>query len=411
MILKDVVKKIKPGKSLLGTADKVVSLICEKLEKKGIKASPVIGGSLAKGTNLKGDFDIDIFVRFHMSYKNKNLSDILEPILKIFKPARVHGSRDYFQFKYKGAHFEIVPVIDIKKSSRALNVTDVSPLHAIWVKKNIKNLSDHVRLAKRFCKAQGVYGAESYINGFSGYILEILVIHYGGFTKLLKAVSKWKPEQVIDTANYYSSKKQVFKKLNKSKLDSPLIVIDPVQKNRNAAAALNLETFSKFVLAARRYLQKPSNIFFDKSIFSITSLKEKSKSYDVDLILVKINPLNGKEDVVGSKILKVYNYFKKQFILSEFSIMDSGWNWNDKVHLWFLTYPKLLPKYKKHSGPLVYSSDFHVKKFLSKHKRTIVGESRIFAITKRIFRKPKDLAKNLIKEAYVKEKVKTIKLE
>jgi len=392
------------------SADKVVETISKHLKEHKIKAIPVIGGSLAKGTNLKGDFDVDIFVKFDMKHKNKNLSEILMNVLRIFNPSVVHGSRDYFQFKSKGVSYEVVPVLDIKKASDALNVTDVSPLHALWVKRHIKHLADDVRLAKKFCKCQGVYGAESYINGFSGYILEILVIHYGGFRKLLNAVTKWKPRQVIDPSNYYKSHNEVFKKLNISKQQSPLIVIDPVQKDRNAAAALNLETFSKFILAAKRYISNPSKTYFVKPSFSVKSLRDNAKLFGVQLILIKIKPQDGKEDVVGSKILKVYNYVKKQFILNEFSVMDSGWNWNKDVHLWFFAYPKLLPLYKKHPGPLVYSSEQHVKKFLKKHKHLIVEDSRIFSIVKREHLSPIDLARSLITQDYIKEKVKSIKI-
>lgn len=409
MRLSDISVKLQPEKNIAKIASFVELSILESIKKHKIKAKPVIAGSLAKGTNLRGDFDVDIFVKFDMLYKSENLSDMLKKVLHRFRPAKVHGSRDYFQFRYKSVNFEVVPVLDIKTASEALNVTDVSPLHALWVKENIKNLAGQIRLAKKFCKSQGVYGAESYINGFSGYILEILVIHYGGFLKLLTAVSKWKPKQVIDTAHQYRSNKEVYKKLNIAKLQSPLIVIDPVQKDRNAAAALNIETFSKFILASKSYLSNPSLKFFQKPKFSIKLLRDTAKKYDFELVLLKIRPLEGKADVVGSKILKVYNYIKKQLTLNDFSVMDSGWEWNCQVHLWYYVSPKELSKFRKHPGPLVYSSDSHIKKFLSKHKYTVVEESKIVAITKRAFTNPGHLIKHLINDEYVKEKVKQIK--
>ena len=58
-------------------------------------------------------------------------------------------------------------------------------------KKKIKGkILDEIRLAKAFCHANGCYGAESYIKGFSGYALELLVYHYGSFQKFVKAITK-----------------------------------------------------------------------------------------------------------------------------------------------------------------------------------------------------------------------------
>ena len=76
-------------------------------------------------------------------------------------------------------------MLNIKKGSDALNVTDFSPLHVDWVNKNVKRLRDDIRLAKRFCKVNKLYGAESYIRGFSGYALELLISYYGGFLRFL----------------------------------------------------------------------------------------------------------------------------------------------------------------------------------------------------------------------------------
>ena len=48
-----------------------------------------------------------------------------------------------------------------------------------------------------FCKVAGVYGAESYIQGFSGYVLELLVINYKGFKGVIRNVAKWKDRTII----------------------------------------------------------------------------------------------------------------------------------------------------------------------------------------------------------------------
>lgn len=49
---------------------------------------------------------------------------------------------------------------------------------------------DEIKIAKAFCHATGCYGAESYIKGFSGYALELLIYHYKSFQSFVKAMTK-----------------------------------------------------------------------------------------------------------------------------------------------------------------------------------------------------------------------------
>jgi tRNA nucleotidyltransferase (CCA-adding enzyme) len=196
----------------------------------------MIGGSTAKGTFLKGDHDIDIFVRFD---RKKHGNDPLDDLLAQVVPEgseRVHGSRDYFQVHMHGYNFEMVPVLKVQRSSEAKNVTDMSPLHVAHVAKALKKakLADEIRLAKQFCKAAKVYGAESYINGFSGHVLDLLLIRYGSFTKLLQAAAVWGDHVVLDPGNHHKDPRF---SIDESKRLGPLLLVDPVQPERNAAAA------------------------------------------------------------------------------------------------------------------------------------------------------------------------------
>ena len=198
-LLERVKKDIKPDTKVLKQVDDTVKKINLLLKKKNINAECVKGGSVAKGTFLRGDFDVDLFVRFDYAYKDQDISKILKYALRPLKPETVHGSRDYFHVK-NNLLFEIVPVLMITDYKKAVNVTDMSPLHVDYVLKHInKNpeLADEIRLAKQFCKANKVYGAESYINGFSGHVLDILIIYYSSFEKLLMQASVW-GNKVID---------------------------------------------------------------------------------------------------------------------------------------------------------------------------------------------------------------------
>src|SRR3989338_691911 len=161
-VLTNVLGLIKPTKKEEEEVRENVDDILSKINKNLKNARAILGGSGEKGTWLKEAHDADIFVLFdYKKYKDKSdkLSDMLEKHLKnkFSKIIRLHGSRDYFQIKQKGFTFEIIPILAIKKAEQAKNITDISPLHSLWVKKH-KKLADDMRLAKQFCKAADVYG-------------------------------------------------------------------------------------------------------------------------------------------------------------------------------------------------------------------------------------------------------------
>lgn len=396
-------------KKLVKQIDAVLKKIKSGLKNNKIKAEVVLGGSAAKGTFLKDDFDVDVFVRFDIKQnKGKDISLLLEKALSGLKFEKIHGSRDYFHVKSGNLNFEIIPVLKIRNCCEAENVTDMSPFHVIWVKKHISvKLKDEVLLAKLFCKASGVYGAESYIHGFSGHVLDILVIYYGSFEKLLKNAINWKKKQVIDFHKVYDGK-NVLKILNKSKLVSPLIIIDPIDAERNAAAALNGEKFAKFKNIAKLFLKKPSEKFFVKEKTSVNGLKKKYSKYD--LFVFNVKALEGKEDVVGSKIMKAFNYMKKQLELNDFGIVEANWEFDKKQEamLWFVIKKGPLSIDKEHMGPPLKEKKAVVA-FKKKHKKAYERKSRLYAKVARDFRQSKKCLEFLIKDKYVKEKVKKIR--
>tara|TARA_Y100000031_G_C8219707_1_gene385245 strand:- start:313 stop:1554 length:1242 start_codon:yes stop_codon:yes gene_type:complete len=408
-LLSEAIEDIKPDKDyekeILGKANNIINRI-----NKGLKnAKAVLGGSGAKGTWLK-TFDADIFVKFnYKKFKDKSdqLSNILEKFLKKnFKIIRLHGSRDYFQIKQSKFTFEIVPILEIKKAEQAKNITDVSPLHSNFVLKH-KKLANEIRLTKQFFKAAKVYGAESYIRGFSGYVCEILTVYYGSFLKLLKAASKWKEKTVIDVKNYYK-KKNVFIEINKSKLTSPLIVIDPVQKDRNAAAALDHEKFEIIKHRAKEFLKKPSKEFFEIRVLTEQDIKKKfSKN---KLVMLKATPLKKKEDVAGAKMLKAFHFIEGELLANDFEIIESDMLWHegrDPLFYYAIKESRLSNNIEVLGPPKKITK--HAAAFKKKHKKTFVKSNRLFAIEKRKFTNTKSLVKYLIKTSNVKDNISNIK--
>lgn len=391
--------------SILVKVDSVVTKINTLLKEKGVKAVCVKGGSIAKETFIKDDYDADLFVRFdYLEYKSKRLSDILETVLDSnFKFERVHGSRDYFQIE-DGIIFEIVPVLKIKDYKQAVNVTDMSPLHVDYIKKKLKaGQADDIRLAKQFCKAAKVYGAESYIKGFSGHILDLLIINYGSFEKLINAAINWKEKEIFDIEKHL---KKPLEELDDAKIHSPLIIVDPVQPDRNAAAALNKKQCDKFKFACKKFIDKPS-----KSSFKIVALKKTDLkiSDDEELFFIEAKPLQGKKDVVGSKIMKAYEHLKRQIKRNQFEIMNTDWEFKKVGQLYFVLKKETLSEIQIIRGPPINTKE-GCTNFKKKHKQTYVEDGRLFAKEKRKYRHAKDLVKEILKDKYVIERVNSIKL-
>ncbi|MDD4878472.1 MAG: CCA tRNA nucleotidyltransferase [Candidatus Nanoarchaeia archaeon] len=410
MLRDDVLKKIKPSSAEEKSVLTIASAVMQKIRIPN--ATPVLGGSFAKGTWLKGNHDVDIYVKFSKaSYSGKNISILLEKELKkSFKDIELlHGSRDYFQMKMKDFTIEIVPIIEINHSDEAENITDVSLLHVQWVSRH-RQLLDDMRMAKAFFKANRIYGAESYIQGFSGYVLEILTVYYSGFEELMQNIAKWDTSKrvVIDIEGYHKGK-ALIAELNKAKLFSPLILIDPVQKERNAAAGLSWEVYGKAIELAKSYLKKPSLKFFEKENITKAVLKKKAGKNAVFMIEAK--PVDGKKDIVGAKLMKCFEHAKKELLSGEFKVVDSGWEWEKEALFWFIVPKEKLSLLYKHRGPPVNETE-RLKQFReSWHKREVLEENgRAYVLAKRKFRDAKSLLKSVVKDDYFMERVKSAKL-
>jgi tRNA nucleotidyltransferase (CCA-adding enzyme) len=403
-VLKEVLKEVVPSNDerakVLSQVNVFLKNLNAELKRVRVQAKAVLGGSYAKDTWLSGDYDVDVFVKFNSTHIDQNLSDLLEKALRKWRHERIHGSRDYFWVR-NGIKYEIVPVLDIRRPEQAVNVTDFSPHHVAWVNKQGKNLKNDIRLAKKFCKGASCYGAESYIRGFSGHVLDILVVHYKGFIPLLKAARDWKPKVVLD---YYKVHKgNALLTLNKSKIEGPLILIDPVQPGRNAAAALTIENFNKFVIAARKFLKSPLKSAFVEKQVDLNLLKKKG-----NLITVSVKTLDDKEDVAGTKFVRAFEHVRDS--LSDFKVKSSGWLWDRKSSgtWWFLLEEKRLSEFFDWPGPPLRIKEAVVS-FKRKYKKTFTKKGRIFAKVKRAERLPSQILRGVLAESYIRERVKSAK--
>ncbi len=417
-IFQQVLVNIKPSPeeaaSFQGTVDGFLRKLNAAL--RPLHAKALLGGSGAKGTWLRGAHDADIFVLFDFQKYAKRshlLADILEkPLKKLFKSyERLHGSRDYFQILAGGYVFELIPILQIQKAAEALNITDISPLHADWVTKNSDGkLRDDIRLAKQFCRAQKCYGAESYIRGFSGYVLEVLAIHFGGFLPLLQNIIRWdekKEKEVIDIMKYYGGKKEAFKEMNQSKLGSPFILIDPTDRTRNAAAALSYEKFALFKKKAKEFLESPNAKFFEKEKITGEILKCRYPNSTVAHLV--LSSLKGKEDVAGAKLLQAFEALKKK--LRPFVLLSADWDWDkhEYAEFWLVLEKKEIEPFEMRAGPPLKLKKY-VEQFKKKHAKHEVfeKEGKIWAKVPRKNNKIAAFVGEILDQMEIKEKFEKI---
>ncbi len=384
----EVLRRIKPSeresKRIQAVAAEIKSVLESLFAEFG--AEVMLGGSVAKNTYLKTK-DIDFFVRFPKG--TKSISDILiKKLGKKFKLKVMHGSRDYVRFEYKGFTIEVVPVLNVKPDE-AENTMDVSPYHVEYVKKNLKNYDD-VRLLKQFCKANGIYGAESYISGFSGYLLELLIIKYKTFPNLIMNVSTWKPQIIIDIESYYHNKREIRKKFR-----TPLVVIDPVLKKRNVAASVSEESLSKFILLCRLFSKSPSKKFFFKRKETIDDVRRLSKKRGTKLFVFRKKFKDEDKEKELSKLKRFVHKVKRQLEAHDFDVYSFGF-FEDGTFYFEIVNPKL-PPVKKIYGPPVWVKQEHFDSFIKKHKKVWVEGSRLVADAKREYTNAKVLLDKLVK--------------
>ncbi|MAH06891.1 hypothetical protein CMI38_01415 [Candidatus Pacearchaeota archaeon] len=330
-ILESRVEKIKPSREVLDRVNGIYVEFKKELEgrikKKGVEAEVFLGGSLAKGSLVKKDvYDVDVFVRFDKKYGDEGVSKLLGRLLgRGFK--KVHGSRNYYQKMVDGVLIEVIPTIKIKKPEEAENVTDLSYSHVRYlvgkIGKDVR-LKDDILLAKDFAHAQGVYGAESYINGFSGYALELLVVHYGGLVKLMKKIVGFdfkKRKLVIDPAKFYGSEAEIMAVINPSKKVGPVIMIDPTYKERNVVSGLSLDSLLRFQKVCKKFLANPSLKYFE-----MVELGDGFKGKDDYSIVVKTDKQAG--NIAGTKSKKFF-WFVLSRLGKEFVVRKSGFEYDD----------------------------------------------------------------------------------
>ncbi|MDD3178467.1 MAG: CCA tRNA nucleotidyltransferase [Candidatus ainarchaeum sp.] len=363
---KDVLEMIKPSSKQIIQDKKFVDLIIKKIEHfKGSHISAIVAGSIGKNTYIKDSVDFDIFVLYPPSLKKENFIKegliIGEKVFKGYFWEKTYSQHPYIRGVIDGKKVEIIPAYKIDVGENIISAVDRTSLHLFFINKNMSNYQkDDVRILKYFLKKIDCYGADSSINGFSGYLCELLILFYGSFINLLEHSVNWSfPIKFV-----LLKEQEPF--LNN--FSENLVVIDPVDSNRNVASAVSDSNISKFISASRVFIENPNIDFFKKRVVNqMTYHQLIGRLNNFPLGVICFNVKNLLKEVSFSKIKKNITKLIKYLEINNFYILKNDIyldEENSKAYFIFMFDKFKIPKFYSAIGPKI--TDFiNSEKFIN----------------------------------------------
>jgi len=333
-VLATVLKRVTPKEDERAK----ISALAKKLERRvasaskhlGVKAIVRVEGSVAKDTWLSEGLDIDISMQVPPSVPRESLGDVC---LRVAREA-TRGSEQierfaehpYLEAIVEGVRVNIVPCYAAKRGEWR-SATDRTPFHTDYINKHFDaHMRSEVRMLKKFMKGTGVYGAEIKVGGFSGYLCELLILHYETFTKTLEAFAKHKQRIIVDIENHYENRKNELLLL----FEEPLVIVDPVDKGRNVASAVQTQKLYSFIAAVQAFLKKPNTEFFyppKTTALSGKEMRKRLKDRDSKMVFVVFDGVKAVPDVLWGQLYKSQRSLRRLVQLNDFRILrDLAWS-------------------------------------------------------------------------------------
>jgi tRNA nucleotidyltransferase (CCA-adding enzyme) len=217
----------------------------------------LVAGSAARGTYLSDRLDVDLFLLFPPDLSRDRLREegLALGHAVLSDPETRYAEHPYLRGRFEGFNVDAVPGYAITDPSRPLSPVDRTPFHQEYLSaRETPELVAQVRLAKQFFRSLGVYGSESRTEGFSGYLVELLVLRFGSLQGLLGAARSWRiPVRIEEPA----------RDPPRLPAEVALILADPVDPHRNVASALSRRNLALLILAAGAYLDRPAPPWFE----------------------------------------------------------------------------------------------------------------------------------------------------
>ncbi len=406
----DVLRRVKPSPE---EDERVASAVGElearvKEEATSIDAAveTMLVGSVAKGTHLR-DPDIDLFMLFP---ETTPMDELREKGLDIGR--RVLGGREhyaqhpYIRGEHRGFEVDLVPCFRIHDTNRKMSAVDRTPFHTDFIRENLReDARDQVRLLKRFMKGVGCYGAEARVQGFSGYLCELLVIRYGGFREVLSAAVEWKLGERLELPDHGSDRE----------FPESLVFVDPVDDQRNVASAVSPESMLRMVRASGEYLAAPSADFFFPKELQTWTAEEVSKAAGERLARVMCLSFEAPDlvdDVLYPQLRKTVSAMVAALERAEFDVekttlrVDRG-----RAHLLIELASMTLSEERIHRGPPEDSENVH--EFVTKWRsqgvsQPYVERGRWFVVAKREFVRGDELLRARLESLSIGKDIRSV---
>ena len=368
-------------------SDNLVELVKKEAAKYPEVTLVELGGSYAKGTWLKGKLDLDIFVKIKKETEEKQFEEIGRKIgfdsMKKFKPYVRYSEHPYVEAEAQNIKVNVVPCYDVE-NGQWKSAADRSSFHTKFILEKLDDeKKNEVRLLKRFLRGVDIYGAEIAKEGFGGYVAEVLIYHYGSFVKVLEAAANFAQGQIIGNPT--------------KKFETALILIDPIDSNRNLGTAISAQNFGRFILAARAYLKKPSLVFFNgkKSFPNTKNLK--------NIIVVKFNYKPRSPDIIWGQAKRGATALSGQLELGGFQVLRKSAITDEKSEaaMLFLLHSPVIEKSMVKNGPDVFRKSESENFILRNSKNTLMwvdDDGRILSLQEREFHDAKKFLQSLLKK-------------
>jgi tRNA nucleotidyltransferase (CCA-adding enzyme) len=361
-------------------AENLRAKLVAEAESDGLEAEVRIDGSVAKGTWLKGDADIDIFLRVPVSLSRADLErrclGVARRALKGHTIIERFAEHPYVETHVDGVRVNVVPCYNVARGEWR-SATDRTPFHTEYVVSHLDaSQKNEVRLLKAFLKGIGVYGADVKVSGFSGMLCETLIMYYGSFMSTLEHAQSWKTSTTIDLEHYYKDREGELLDL----FEEPLVVIDPVDPGRNLAAAISHQRLWEFVAASRAFSTKPSSAFFaarKTTPLDMARFRREMQRRGWNLLAIEIGRVDAVVDVLWSQLFRTERALRNLLKQEGFNVTRSA-SWSNETNLSIILFELeslKLPAVRKHVGPQVarsQASQLFVRKHVGEH-RSISG--------------------------------------
>ncbi len=364
-MLAEVRRKAFPTEEETRRALSVAEYVKKRVEELGFRA--VLVGSVARGTNLRGKSDVDVFVLFP---KTMGREELERTFFELVERLKIPYEIRYAEHPYVTLRLEIpvdlVPAYEIAFGEKPMSAVDRSPLHQRFLSERLnEKLRTEIRYLKAFMRGIGIYGAEIAIKGFSGYLCELLILYYGDFVSLLKAAAEWKPQIYIHFGN------------GGKHFDEPLVVVDPVDPDRNVAAAVSMTSLATFVWAAREFLRKPSLSFFfpETPDLKKEDLVRMIKHRNTTMLLLKFPyPEEASADNVWGELQRLERFIVRHLRLLGYNVrFHSSFTDENSYCYIFIEIDAYSPAFTEvRRGPSVFVRQ-HAERFVDKHRDDVYG--------------------------------------